>query len=178
MTGDLVGKRGRGRGSGFLLMLLGAWGAVVPFIGPYLSYGYSPDKAWQYTSGRLWLSIVPGAVAFLGGLLIVSSRSSAGLGGLIAALAGAWFVLGQRIIALAVTGGSISAGTPLVIAGAPFSAATMRFLDGLGCFIGLGLVIAFFAALALGRASARMPAATWPDGADTFIGESQYGPTY
>jgi hypothetical protein len=176
MTGDLVANRGRG--SGIVLMLLGAWGAVVPFIGPYLSYGYSPDKAWQYTSGRLWLSIMPGAVAFLGGLLVVSSRSTAVVGGLLAALAGVWFVLGQQIIALAVTSGSISAGTPLVTAGAPVSAATMRFLDALGFFYGLGLVIAFFAALAIGRASAQMTAAAYQSEADTFIGEGQYGPTY
>jgi hypothetical protein len=43
----------RGRASGGLLMLLGAWGALVPFVGPYFGYAYTPDKAWAYTSGRL-----------------------------------------------------------------------------------------------------------------------------
>ena len=42
--------------SGVLLILLGAWGAVVAFVGPYFHYAYTPDKAWAYNSGRLWLS--------------------------------------------------------------------------------------------------------------------------
>ena len=39
----------RGRVIGVLLMLLGAWGAVVPFVGPYFGYAYTPDKVWVYT---------------------------------------------------------------------------------------------------------------------------------
>src|SRR5260370_1022494 len=34
--------RSRGAASGVLLMLLGAWGALVPFIGPYFGYAYTP----------------------------------------------------------------------------------------------------------------------------------------
>ena len=61
----------RGRVIGFLLMVLGAWGALVPFVGPYFGYAYTPDQVWVYTSGRLWLSILPGAAVFLGGLLLL-----------------------------------------------------------------------------------------------------------
>ena len=39
----------RGRLIGLLLMLLGGWGALVPFVGPYFGYAYTPDKAWVYT---------------------------------------------------------------------------------------------------------------------------------
>ena len=39
--------------SAVLLILLGAWGALVPFVGPYFSYAFTPDKAWAYNSGRL-----------------------------------------------------------------------------------------------------------------------------
>ena len=35
----------RGRLTGGLLMLLGAWGALVPFVGPYFGYAYTPDRA-------------------------------------------------------------------------------------------------------------------------------------
>ena len=34
--------RSRGAMTGLLLMLLGAWGAIVPFIGHYWGYGFSP----------------------------------------------------------------------------------------------------------------------------------------
>ena len=52
--------RSRGGVTGVLLIILGAWGGLVPFVGPYFHYAYTPDKAWAYTSGRLYLSIVPG----------------------------------------------------------------------------------------------------------------------
>ena len=142
---------GRGRGSGGLLMLLGAWGAVIPFVGPYFGYAFTPDQAWAYTSGRLWLSIVPGAAAFLGGLLVLASTRLAAFGAFLAALGGAWFVLGQSVVAVAFSGDAISAGTPVVPNGSTPGPATMRFLEGFGFFYGLGVVIVFFAALALGR---------------------------
>jgi hypothetical protein len=58
-------RRSRGAFSGFLLMLLGLWGALIPFVGPYFHYAYTPDKAWTYNTGRLWLELLPGAAVFL-----------------------------------------------------------------------------------------------------------------
>ena len=142
----------RGRSIGGLLMLLGAWGAVIPFVGPYFNYAFTPDKTWAYTSGRLWLSIVPGAAVFLGGLLVLASDRIAASGALLAALGGAWFVLGQSIIAEAFSGDSISSGSPVTASGAMFGPGTMKFLEGFGFFYGLGVVIMFFAALAMGLA--------------------------
>ncbi len=141
----------RGRLVGTLLMLLGGWGALVPFVGPYLHYAYTPDRAWTYTSGRLWLSVLPGAAAFLGGLLVVGSDRAASLGAFVAAAAGTWFIVGQQVTAFAVTGTPISAGRPAAIPHAIAGVKTMRFLETLGFYYGLGVVIVFFAALALGE---------------------------
>ena len=90
-------RRSRGAFSGFLLMLLGLWGALIPFVGPYFDYAYTPDKAWTYNTGRLWLELLPGAAVFLGGflLMIARSRHTALFGALLAAAAGAWFTLGH-----------------------------------------------------------------------------------
>ena len=141
----------RGRASGALLMLLGIWGGLIPFVGHYLGYTYTPDKAWAYTSGRLWLSIVPGAAAIVGGFFVlVGGRAIAIPGAFLAALGGAWFVLGQYVVAL--HWASITPGSPIVAGGAPFNAATMKFLEGLGFFYGLGVLIVFIAALAMGQA--------------------------
>jgi hypothetical protein len=92
MAGVARVPRSRGGVSGVLLILLGAWGGLAPFVGPYFRFAYTPDKAWAYTSGRLWLSIVPGAAALLGGLLVVSAshRGVGGTGAFLAALGGAW----------------------------------------------------------------------------------------
>ena len=168
----------RGRGSGVMLMLLGAWGAVVPFVGPYFGYAYTPDKVWTYNSGRLWLSIAPGAAALLGGVLVVASRRTAGLGAFLAVLGGIWFVIGQQVTALAVR--SITPGTPVVAGHAVFSPATMKFLEGLGFFYGVGVVIVFFAALVLGEmASARSAAKAYQDlPADAFAETNEYGAVY
>jgi hypothetical protein len=147
--------RSRGGVSGVLLILLGAWGGLVPFVGPYFHYAYTPDKAWAYTSGRLYLSIVPGAAALLGGLLaILATHRAVGLlGGLLAALGGGWFILGGPIIALAVKSGSISPGSPLTGPVGSLSSATRVFLESLGFFTGTGALIVFVGALAVGRFS-------------------------
>ena len=49
MAGMLQMRRSRGAASGFLLVLLGAWGALIPFVGPYFHYAYTPDTAWNGT---------------------------------------------------------------------------------------------------------------------------------
>jgi hypothetical protein len=138
--------RTRGAFSGVLLVLLGAWGGLIAFIGPYFHYAYTPDKAWVYTTGRLWLEILPGAATVLGGLLVLGSarRHTAAFGAFLAALAGAWFVVGNLVSTL------WNSGTPQ--AGVPAGTGLTRLAaENLGFFTGLGVLIVFFAALALGR---------------------------
>jgi hypothetical protein len=133
--------------SGVLLILLGAWGALVPFVGPYFHYAYTPDRAWAYTSGRLWLEILPGAAAVLGGVLVAVSarRLLAGGGAILAVLGGAWFALGS-ILGPTWSGTWMNPGTPV-------GGSSMRALEQVGFFTGLGVVIAGVAAMALGRFS-------------------------
>jgi hypothetical protein len=146
MAGTLRVRRSRGALSGFLLVLLGIWGALIPFVGPYFHYAYSPDQAWRVTSGRMWLEVLPGAVTLAGGLVVLMSRfrPSALIGAWLAALAGAWFAVGNLIAAH-------SSRVPA--AGVPVGGATRSLLEQVGFFTGLGVVIIFLAALALGRFS-------------------------
>ena len=146
MAGTTRIPRTRGALSGLLLILLGAWGALIPFVGPYFHYAYTPDKAWTYTTGRLWLEILPGIAVALGGFIVLSSarRPLAILGAFVAVLGGAWFVVGNLLSAL------WNHGIPE--AGIPVGGNLTRLaLEDLGFFIGLGVIIVFFAALALGR---------------------------
>ena len=146
MAGMLQMRRSRGAFSGFLLMLLGLWGALIPFVGPYFHFAYTPDKAWTYNTGRLWLELLPGAAVFLGGflLMISKSRHTALFGALLAAAAGAWFALGTILSPLW--------NNHVAMGGSPASSTVyMRIMEELGFFYALGVVIVFVAAVALGR---------------------------
>jgi hypothetical protein len=139
--------RSRGAVSGLLLVLLGLWGALIPLVGPYFHYAYTPDSAWTLTAGRVWLEIVPGVATFVGGiiLLVSASRPLAMFGAELAAAGGAWFALGMVIIPLWPAASTLNPGSP---AGAT---TVLRQLEHLGFYTGLGVVIVFLAALALGR---------------------------
>jgi hypothetical protein len=157
MAGVTRIPRRRGSLCGLALVLLGAWGGLAPFVGPYFKFAFTPDKAWAYNSGRLYLSIVPGAAAVLGGLLVLATRSRAAgiLGGLLAAAGGAWFVAGAGIVRVLLKRPSITAGIPVTRGGAAVAASTTtwQFLEMLAFFTAVGVLIVFFGALALGRFS-------------------------
>jgi hypothetical protein len=146
MTGTLRIPRSKGALSGVLLVLLGIWGALIPFVGPYFHYAYTPDKAWDYTSGRLWLEILPGVAALAGGLLMLISRlrPMAVLGAWLAAAGGAWFAVGGLLA---------KKWTKIPGAGTPVGATGHMVLEQIGFFVGLGVVIVFLAAAAMGRFS-------------------------
>jgi hypothetical protein len=179
MAGPALANRGRTTGT--LLIMLGAWGGLIPFVGPYFGFAYTPDKAWAYTSGRLWLSVLPGAAALLGGLIVAVSNRGAGAGAFLAALGGAWFITGLPVTAFALRAKRISPGSPVASHGAIFGPTAMRFLENLGFYYGLGVVILFFAAVALGEILvARMAARRFSEWAatDPYDRTDQYGPAY
>jgi hypothetical protein len=146
MNGTLRVPRTRGAMSGLLLVLLGLWGALIPLIGPYFHYAYTPDTAWTLNSGRVWLEIVPGAVVAAAGAVLMStaSRPLAMLAAELAAVAGAWFALGTLISPLWAASGTLNPGSPV-------GGADLAITERLSFFVGLGVVIVFIAALALGR---------------------------
>ncbi|KWX25228.1 hypothetical protein AFM11_05400 [Mycolicibacterium wolinskyi] len=140
--------RSRGAASGFLLLVLGIWGALIPFIGPYFDFAFTPDQPWTWTMGRGWLEVLPGVAAAVGGLLLLASgnRATAMLGGWLAVAAGAWFVIGR---ALAGPLGLGDAGMPVAVTEAKQVSLELAY------FSGLGALIVFLGAMALGRLSIR-----------------------
>jgi len=176
--GRLQMPRSRGAASGFLLILFGVWGALIPFVGPYFSFAFTPNREWIWTDARGWLEVLPGAATAVGGLLLAGSgnRATAMLGGWLTVLAGAWFVVGRAL------------ASPLRIAdvGAPVAATETKgvWLE-LTYFSGLGAVIVFLGAVALGRLSVRTardiafaqrPVAAQPITEATTEGEPRHRP--
>src|SRR5665213_2753857 len=85
---------------GFLALLVSAWAAIVPFVGP--SFGFSPDgtASWTWNRAHALGALAPGVVSLLACLIIVviarhptgtlvSSRLVSA--GLLIFLCGAWF---------------------------------------------------------------------------------------
>jgi len=141
--------RSRGAVSGLLLVILGAWGALIPFIGPRFNFAYTPDQEWVWTTARGWLEVLPGAATALGGLLLLVSanRVTAVVGGWLAVLAGAWFVIGGDVAPLLGIG---PVGDPVA------ATERKRALLEVSYFSGLGALIVFVGGLALARVAARL----------------------
>jgi hypothetical protein len=141
--------RSTGAVSGLLIVLLGTWAALIPFVGPYFDYSFGTNATWHYTSDRLWLDILPGALAALGGLLlIVAGTRKAGIfGGWLAVLAGGWLVVGPSV-SLTWESGTGPIGRPLF-------GSTRQMLELVGYFYGTGALIVALSAFAVGRFASR-----------------------
>lgn len=137
--------RSTGAVSGLLIALLGIWGAMIPFVGPYFDYSFGANTTWHYTADRLWLNILPGAVALLAGvmLFVAATRAAGVFGGWLGVLAGAWFVVGPAV-SLTWEHGPGPIGRPLF-------GGTRQMLELIGYFYGLGALIVALAAFAIGR---------------------------
>jgi hypothetical protein len=146
-------RRSHGVISGSLLALLGLWGAIVPFVGPYFNYAFGVADPWFFTTDRLWLNILPGIVVAFGGLMLASSTSRANSrwGAWLALLGGMWFTIGP---ALAQLWHAASTRVPI---GEPLGATSMQTLEQLGYFYGLGALTIALASFILGRFSVRSP---------------------
>jgi hypothetical protein len=145
--GRLAMPRRRGAVSGLLITLGGIWCAAIPFVGPYFDFVVGPDKAFDMTTGRFWLSLLPGVVAAVGGLMLMRSanRASATLGAQLALAAGIWLVIGRELSQLWSSSW----------AEAPLGGQDRQALELLLYFYATGAAITALAGIALGRVSAR-----------------------
>ena len=132
--GSLHMPRSRGAVSGLLLIILGAWGALIPFIGPYFHFAYTPDQAWAWSTARAWLEVFPGVTTAVGGflLLVSGNRATAMFGGWLAVIAGAWFIVG-RTLASTLRLGDI--GQPIAATDAKRAVLEISYFSGLGALI-------------------------------------------
>jgi len=133
-SGGLWMPRSRGAVCGLLLVILGAWGALIPFVGPHFNFAYTPDQDWAWSSARGWLEVLPGAATVVGGLLLIvaGNRVTAMLGGWVAVAAGAWFVVSGEVAPLLGIG---SAGDPIAATERKRAALEVSYFSGLGALI-------------------------------------------
>lgn len=140
---------------GLLIAALGAWVVVAALIGPVFNFGFFNDKSWDFSAKQWELQLIPGAVAFLGGLLLMTpSRGSGSFGALLAFAAGAWLVVSPILYPLW-SSGDVNT----------FGSEGMKALRWIGHFYGPGGLILYFAGYAHGLFSSRTVVQ------DTTVGE-------
>lgn len=133
------------RGAGLALLVLGLFGALVPFVGPAFGYGMGDVPAWTWTESHASLHLAPGIAAIVGGFLVMRGHSQATQrsGALLAAVGGAWFIIGPSLHPLWATSGMGSMD-------GMGSSAMADALSALGYHYGTGVLIALVAAYAVG----------------------------
>ncbi|WP_232512817.1 PRC-barrel domain-containing protein [Actinopolyspora erythraea] len=144
-------RRSRGALSGVLLVLLGLWTGLVPFVGPYFGYGFGSAQPWSFTVDRLWLCVLPAVAVLLGGLLLVptGNRFLASGASLLALVGGVWLLVGPSLSRL---WGTEGVATPI---GAPLGSPAMWVAAQLGFFFAVGALVVATAAMAFGRLTVR-----------------------
>jgi hypothetical protein len=121
---------------------------LIPFIGPYFHFAYTPDQTWAWSTARAWLEVFPGIITAMGGflLLISGNRATAMFGGWLAVIAGVWFVIGRTVTPLLRIG---DIGHPIAATDAK------RAVLEIAYFSGLGALIVFLGGAVLARVSVR-----------------------
>lgn len=135
----------RVRLSALVILILGGWGAVVPFVGPYFGFGAGGvSHAWAWREWFGTLAVAAGAAAVAGSLAMLSARRAvARLGSWLALAAGAWFVTGPAFDPL-------WSSAPISPAGGDWPAVARR----LGYHEGVGVLVVALACYALGAIAA------------------------
>lgn len=148
-----------------MLVVLGAWGGLIPFIGPYFGYAFGSHATWDYTANRLWLDILPGLAVVVGGLILMQSghRASGTLGAWFAMAGGAWFAVGPAVSRLWEHGPG-----PI---GVPLFGHVRQTFELIGYFYGLGALVMGLAAFALGRFVSRPALVAEPVAAEPYAPE-------
>jgi hypothetical protein len=125
-----------------VILIAGVWGGLAPFIGPYWHFVLGPDHAWHWTNARLYLSVLPGAAAAIGGLILLGwgPRLTGKVGALLGIAGGAWFAIGPDVSRLWHAGGQ---------QGVPHGGKAAVAFEYLTFHTGLGVLIVAFAAFAL-----------------------------
>lgn len=135
---------GRAKFAGGVLLVLGLWGALVPFIGPSFGYGMGGVAAWTWTESHATLHLAPGVAAIVGAIFLLRGRrASQTFGSLLAMTGGIWFVIAPSLHPL-------WAGQSMNGMSGMGSSAMSSALSAIGYHYGTGVLIAIVAAYTLG----------------------------
>lgn len=164
-------SRFTGAGGGLIIVLVGIWVGIIPFVGPYFDYGFGPNLTWHLTLDRVWLDVLPGAAAVLGGLMMIgaSRRTTGVFGAWIALAGGVWLLLGPSA---SLFWQHPAPGTLISGIGSPLGGHDRAAIEMVGFFYGAGALITVLAGIGLGRFISRPP--TVPIAPQRSVEETSY----
>ena len=146
--------------TGLGALLVGAWGALAVYVGPYFGFKPTTSRTWDWNLQNGMLHLLPGAVAFAAGLMILAigpARRGAGraltLPAVLLMAAGAWFVIGPVAWPTFETGAAYAAA----------SSATRELLNQACANLAPGLVLAALGGMAWKAGVARPVIETLPE---------------
>lgn len=135
---------------GILTVLLGAWAGIVPFVGPLFGFSATGRGAWVWDLPNALLWLVPGAVAVVLGLAMLSRAPGARFGlttgapmsaGFLVSCCGAWLAIGPFAWRVLEGGLPIRAAAPL-----------HELAYWIGYSVGPGVLLAVLGGAAMGAA--------------------------
>lgn len=146
--------RARIRLLGICVLALGAWGGIVPYVGPLFGYRMATPNAWTWNTVNWQLHLAPGAAAVIAGILmLVGGAWLARLGGWLTLACGGWFVLGPLFASMWLTGAPETRVA---------SSSLMQAARPLGYHYGTGLLLAAAGGYLLAAALPRLLPRTEP----------------
>jgi hypothetical protein len=111
--------------AGVLAVVVGAWGGIAPYIGHAIRYSADGSATWTWNLQHGLLSLLPGALAVVGGLLLIASTwarrerasvlDTVGLTGaaVILGLSAVWFLIGASVWPVYFTTHVLAAASPV-----------------------------------------------------------------
>jgi hypothetical protein len=131
---------------GLVAVLVGAWGGIAPYVGHAIHYSADGSATWTWNLHHALLSLLPGAIAVVGGLLLMASawvrreQPSAlraiglGVAAVLLGLGAVWFLIGAFVWPIYFTSNALATASPI-----------RTFADVVGYYVAEGLVLAAMA---------------------------------
>ncbi|MGH9069750.1 MAG: hypothetical protein ACRDX8_00960 [Acidimicrobiales bacterium] len=130
---------------GVLAVLEGAWGGIVPYVGPAFGFSSNGIGSFTWTLQHALIYLIPGAVALVAGLYLLALRRSSTFIGLLLAACGAWFILAVPVWPILYSSPTVfTVATP-----------TNGFINLLGYNLGPGIVLALLGGMAFAASPRR-----------------------
>lgn len=119
-----------------LIILLGLFVGIIPFVGPLFDFGMGPEPGWVTTTSRFVRHVIPAAAIVIGAFMLMPrARSWRTAGASLAVLGAIWLTIAPIVL------GRPGEGVPALI----------DIMRPLVYHFGTGVIIATLAGYAAGR---------------------------